>query len=131
MAEALVSDLLHQLDSISALMQDSISAREVIQEIRLVVGDDEEIGRLKRSLLAIKPMLEKAEKREAKEKAINLWLKKAKDACYEIDDVLDELNTAMIKLKIEEEELEAENIEVKVRFFIPSPSSTFSLRYKI
>lgn len=129
MAEALVSDLLHQLDSISALMQDSISAREVIQEITLVVGDDEEIGRLKRSLLAIKPMLEEAEKREAKEKAINLWLKKAKDACYEIDDVLDELNTAMIKLKIEEEQLA--KIEVKVRFFIPSPSSTFSLRYKI
>ena len=127
MAEALVSDLLHQLDSISALMQDSISAREVTQD----VGDDEEIRRLKSSLLTIKPMLEDAEKRGAVEKAIDLWLKKAKDACYEIDDVLDELNTAMIKLKIEEEELEAENIEVKVRFFIPSPSSTFSLRYKI
>lgn len=77
-AVALVSDLLHQVDSISALIQDSISAREVTQEIRLVVGDDEEIGRLKRSPLAIKPMLKDAEKREAEEKAMNLWLKRPK-----------------------------------------------------
>ena len=88
MAEALVSDLLKQLASID-------------QGIRLVVGVEEEVGRLERYLQTIQPMLDAAEKQQVN------WLDDLKDACYQIDDVLDEWNTAMIKSEIEKEEEKA------------------------
>uniref|UniRef100_A0A2N9G917 NB-ARC domain-containing protein n=1 Tax=Fagus sylvatica TaxID=28930 RepID=A0A2N9G917_FAGSY len=67
--------------------------------------------------------------RQATDEAVKLWLKKLEDISYEMDDVLDEWNTAMIKLKIEKDEEEnTENAHVvkkKVCSFIPSPSCCF------
>jgi hypothetical protein len=62
MAESLVSALLEQFAS--------IAAREVEQEIRLVVGVDKEVQKLERDLRTIKAVLDDAEKRQLKEEAI-------------------------------------------------------------
>ena len=68
-------------------------------------------------------------------KAVKLWLDNLKEASYKMDNVLDEWNTAMIKLEIKKEE-EHENDDNtffflkkkknKVCSFIPSPSHCFS-----
>ena len=68
-------------------------------------------------------------------KVVKLWLDNLKEASYEMDNVLDEWNIAMIKLEIEKEE-EHENDDNtsvlkkkkknKVCSFIPSPSCCFS-----
>uniref|UniRef100_A0A2N9IMD4 NB-ARC domain-containing protein n=1 Tax=Fagus sylvatica TaxID=28930 RepID=A0A2N9IMD4_FAGSY len=51
-----------------------------------------------------------AEQEISYEEAVKLWLEKLKDACYEMDDVVDEWNTAMIKSEIQKHEEEnAEN----------------------
>lgn len=116
MAEALVSDILKQLAS--------IAAREPEQGIGLVVGIEEEVGRLENHLQTIMPMLNDAEKQQVN------WLDDLIDACYEIDDVLDEWNTAIIKSKIEIEEENAENAPVlndKVSFFNPYGPINFFL----
>uniref|UniRef100_A0A2N9HWD2 AAA+ ATPase domain-containing protein n=1 Tax=Fagus sylvatica TaxID=28930 RepID=A0A2N9HWD2_FAGSY len=121
MADAFVSVILEQFAS--------IIAREAEQEIRLVVGVDEEVGKLEGNLRTVKAVLNDAEKRQATDEAVKLWLKGLEDICYEMDDVLDEWNTAMIKLKIEKDEEEnTENAHVvkkKVCSFIPSPSCCF------
>ena len=121
MADVLISVLLEQFGS--------ITAREAEQEIRLVVGVDEEVRKMEGNLLIVKAVLNDAEKRQATNEAVKLWLKKLEDISYEMDDVLDEWNTAMIKLKIgKDEEENTENAHVvkkKVCSFIPSPSCCF------
>ena len=101
MAEALVSTLLEQFAS--------IGVREAEQEIKLVVGVDTEVRKLEGNLRIIRAVLDDAEKRQLKDKAVKLWLKKFKDTSYEMDDVLDEWNTALIKSEIEKNEENAEN----------------------
>ena len=122
MAGALVSTLLEQLGS--------IAFREAEQEIKLVVGVDTEVRKLEGNLRIIRAVLDDAEKRQLKENAVKLWLEKLKDTSYEMDDVLDEWNTALIKSEIEKEEEEnAENEPIvkkkKVCPSIPSPSYLF------
>ncbi|XP_075657208.1 putative disease resistance protein RGA1 [Castanea sativa] len=118
MAGSLISALLGQLSS--------ITAREAEQEIRLVIGVDEEVRRLEGNLRTVLAVLDDAEKRQVEEHAVSLWLEKLKEVSYEMDDVLDEWSTAMIKLEIEKE-VEDENAEKdtdvkKVCSFIPSLS---------
>uniref|UniRef100_A0A2N9IBB8 AAA+ ATPase domain-containing protein n=1 Tax=Fagus sylvatica TaxID=28930 RepID=A0A2N9IBB8_FAGSY len=117
MAEALVSTLLDQFAS--------IAVREAEQEISLVVGVDTEVRKLEGNLRIILAVLDDAEKRQLKENAVKLWLKKLKDTSYEMDDVLDEWNTALIKSETEKEEEKAEDTPIlkkKVCSFIPSSS---------
>ncbi|KAM4111070.1 hypothetical protein ACJW30_05G040400 [Castanea mollissima] len=96
MAVSIVSFLLEQFVS--------ITVQEAEQEIRLVVGVDEEVRKLEGNLQIIQAVLDDAEKRQLKEEAVKLWLKRLKDVSYEMDDVLDEWNTAMIKSEIERQE---------------------------
>ena len=115
MAESLVSSLLEQIAS--------IAVQEAEQEIRLVIGVDEEVRKLEDNLRTIQAVLDDAEKRQLKEEAVKLWLKRLKDVSYEMDNVLDEWNTAMIKSEIEKQE-KAESsliLKKKVRSFIPFP----------
>ncbi|KAM4107964.1 hypothetical protein ACB094_03G008100 [Castanea mollissima] len=76
MADSLISTLLEQLAS--------ITAREVQQEIRLVIGVDEEVRRLEGNLRTVLAVLDDAEKRQVKERAVSLWLEKLKEY-YEED----------------------------------------------
>ncbi|XP_065637476.1 putative disease resistance protein RGA3 isoform X1 [Quercus suber] len=120
MAEGLVTDLIKQLLSTAAWGAE--------QEIRLVVGVEKEIGKLEGNLQAVKGVLNDAEKRQVTEDAVKLWLEKLNNVCYEMEDVVDEWNTELIKSAIqkEEEEKNADNAPVlkkkQVCSFIPSPS---------
>ncbi|KAL5824441.1 hypothetical protein ACOSQ3_020504 [Xanthoceras sorbifolium] len=96
MAEAIVSTILEQLTSV--LLQ------QVEQEVRLLVGVEEEVQKLKSNFRAIKSVLEDAEHKQVKEKAVGDWLDKLKDVSYDIEDVLDEWKTAIQKLRIMEDE---------------------------
>ncbi|KAL4621619.1 hypothetical protein ACB092_06G242200 [Castanea dentata] len=125
MAEFLISVLLEQFAS--------ITTREAKQELRLVVGVDEEVRKLEGNLRTVYAVLEDAEKRQMKEHTVKLWLEKLKDVSYEMDNVLDEWNTAMIKSEIEKEEEEtAANDPIvkkkkKVCPFIPSPTCCYQV----
>ncbi|XP_030969836.1 putative disease resistance protein RGA4 [Quercus lobata] len=100
----------------------SITVQEAKQEIRLVIGVDEEVRKLEGNLRTIQAVLDDAEKRQLMDGAVKLWLKRLKDVSYEMDNVLDEWNTAMIKSEIEKQE-KAESspiLKKKVCSFIPS-----------
>ncbi|XP_022717497.1 putative disease resistance protein RGA3 isoform X2 [Durio zibethinus] len=96
MAESLVSIVLQQLLS--------ITERQAEHELKLVTGVDGEVDKLTGNLLAIKAVLENADKRQVNDPGVKLWLGKLKDVSYDIDDVLDEWNTALLKRQIEQAE---------------------------
>ncbi|XVF78409.1 hypothetical protein PTKIN_Ptkin14bG0130000 [Pterospermum kingtungense] len=79
----------------------SITRQQARQQLKLVTGVDEEVNNLTSQLHAIKAVLEDAEKRQVNESAVKYWLAQLKDVSYDIDDVLDEWNTAILKREIE------------------------------
>ncbi|KAH9750779.1 hypothetical protein KPL71_014007 [Citrus sinensis] len=93
MVDAIVSSLVEQLTS--------FAAKEIIQQVKLVVGVEEEVKSLTSHLQAIQAVLDDAEEKQVKDKAVRLWLGRLKYASYDIEDVLDEWITARHKLQIE------------------------------
>ncbi|XP_075657875.1 putative disease resistance protein RGA3 [Castanea sativa] len=121
MAEGLVTDLISQLIS--------VVVREAEQEIRLVVGVEKEIEKLKDNLRTVQAVLNDAEKKQVTDDTVKVWLEKLNNVCYKIEDVVDEWNTELIKSAIQNGfEENAENAPVmkkQVCSFIPSPSCCF------
>ncbi|XP_044495517.1 putative disease resistance protein RGA3 [Mangifera indica] len=96
MAELLVEMMLEQFAS--------ITRQQAEEGIRLIAGAGQEVERLQSNLLSIQAVLDDAENRQVKENAVSVWLAKLKDVSYDIDDVLDEWNTKLQKLKIKKAE---------------------------
>ena len=88
--------------------------------MKLVVGVEEEVKSLTSHLQAIQAVLDDAEEKQVKEKAVRLWLGRLKYASYDIEDVLDEWIKARRKLQIEggvdENALVVPHKKKKVRF---------------
>ncbi|KAI5337424.1 hypothetical protein L3X38_016695 [Prunus dulcis] len=117
MAEALISVLIEQLAS--------IIQKQVQQEVRLVVGVEKEVAKLTGNFKTIEVVLNNAEERQVKEVDVRQWLERLKDVSYEMDDLLDEWSTEILKQQIQQQE-EAGNASStsttkKVCFCIPAP----------
>ncbi|KAG8382368.1 hypothetical protein BUALT_Bualt05G0070200 [Buddleja alternifolia] len=93
MAEAIVSIVLEQLAD--------IIRKQIEEEVNLVRGVKIEVLYLSSEMKTIQNVLDDAERRGYKEESIQHWLKKLEDASYDIADVLDEWNYAILKLLIE------------------------------
>ncbi|KAM5578417.1 hypothetical protein ABKV19_008634 [Rosa sericea] len=89
MAEALVSFLVEQLGS--------IIFQQVEQNVRLVVNVREEVATLTLNLETIQAVLADAERRQVKEANVRCWLNNLKEVSHEIDDVVDEWSTEILK----------------------------------
>ncbi|KAL9448531.1 hypothetical protein AB3S75_015925 [Citrus x aurantiifolia] len=94
MVDAVVSTILEQLIS--------FTAEEIKQQVKLVFGVEKEVKSLTSHLQAIQVVLDDAEEKQVKDKAVSLWLSRLKYASYNIEDVLDEWITARRKLQIED-----------------------------
>uniref|UniRef100_A0A6N2LWP6 AAA+ ATPase domain-containing protein n=1 Tax=Salix viminalis TaxID=40686 RepID=A0A6N2LWP6_SALVM len=99
MADALVSPILELLIK--------ITAQQVQEEVNLVVGVEKQVDKLKSNLIDIQSVIEDAERKQVKDKAVRVWLDKLKDVCYDMDDVLDEWSTAILTWKMDEENTRA------------------------
>ncbi|XP_044482036.1 putative disease resistance protein RGA4 [Mangifera indica] len=117
MAEAIISGVLQQLIS--------IIVEEAKQKVKLVVGIDNEVKKLSSNLEAIQAVLVDAEERQVKEKTVELWLDRLKQASYNIEDVLGEWNYAILKQKIEGVDDATVPKKKKVCFFFPSSCFSF------
>ncbi|XP_042500598.1 disease resistance protein RGA2-like [Macadamia integrifolia] len=93
MVDALVSSVMQQLGT--------IIQKEVEQEVRLVVGVKKEVKKLSHTFTKIQAVLKDAEERQIKDNSVRLWLQDLKDVAYDIDDVLDEWSTEILKSQIE------------------------------
>ena len=91
MADALVSVVLERLSS--------IINEKVGQEVTLFVGVKNEVEKLTSSFQAIQAVFADAEERQLKDQFVKHWLDQLKDVSYDMDDVLDEWDTAIAKLQ--------------------------------
>ncbi|XP_034680802.1 putative disease resistance protein RGA3 [Vitis riparia] len=112
MADALLSIVLERLASL------------IDQEVSLVVGVETEIQSLTVTLQVIRAVVADAEKRQVKEELVKVWLQRLKDIAYQMDDVLDEWSTSLLKSQIERAESPSMS-KKKVSSCIPSPSICF------
>ncbi|KAF7142744.1 hypothetical protein RHSIM_Rhsim05G0016700 [Rhododendron simsii] len=69
----------------------------VEKEVGLLLGVDEEMTKLSSTLSTIEAVLEDAERNHPEDRAIQDWLRKLKDAAYEVDDILDECSTEILR----------------------------------
>ncbi|KAG6431616.1 hypothetical protein SASPL_109695 [Salvia splendens] len=69
------------------------------EEIGLILGIDEEMHKLSSTLTTLQVVLEDAEDKQIESRPIRDWLQKLIVLAYEIDDILDECNTHVSKLK--------------------------------
>ncbi|XP_060675553.1 disease resistance protein RGA2 [Ziziphus jujuba] len=93
MAEALVSEVLGQLAS--------ITTRLAVEELRRVKDADKNISSLRRKFKDIQAVLEDAERKQLDDAGARRWLDKLTDVSYDIDDVLDEWSTEALKSEIQ------------------------------
>ncbi|XP_008219398.1 PREDICTED: putative disease resistance protein RGA3 [Prunus mume] len=102
MAGALVPMVIEQLASTTC------------KQIQGEVNVDGEVKNLIIHFNAIQAVLQDAEERQVKEESVRNWLQNLEDVSYDINDVLDEWNTEILKHQIEKEE-EGENVALKKR----------------
>ncbi|KAI3917515.1 hypothetical protein MKW98_021277 [Papaver atlanticum] len=81
MADALVSFLIRELGS--------LIKQEIEQEVRLVVGVEKEVMKLKSTFMNLQA------------ESVKFWLAKLKNAAYEMEDILDEWGTKIQKSRLE------------------------------
>ncbi|XP_031263635.1 putative disease resistance protein RGA3 [Pistacia vera] len=117
MAEALVSFILEQLAS--------IARQQIEQQWTLVVGVDDNVCKLTSNFQSIMAVLEDAESRQFKDRAVRDWLDKLKEASYDLDDVLDEWNTSIGKIQLKEVRNASKPMITKVCSLIPCYSFCF------
>ncbi|PRQ50290.1 putative P-loop containing nucleoside triphosphate hydrolase, leucine-rich repeat domain, L [Rosa chinensis] len=111
MAEALVSFLVEQLGS--------FIFQHVEQNVKLVVNVKKEAVNLTLNLKTIQAVLADAERRQVKEDSVRRWLNNLKEVSYEVDDVVDEWSTEILKQQIENQGDNAIVPKKKVCFSIP------------
>ncbi|XP_039046059.1 putative disease resistance protein RGA3 [Hibiscus syriacus] len=91
MAEAIVTVILEQLAAITI-----DKAREAWSLVR---GAEDEVKRLESNFKALQLELEDAEEREYQDKRVKHWLDKFRDVSYDMEDVLDDWETAVRQLQ--------------------------------
>ncbi|XP_077229358.1 disease resistance protein RGA2-like [Tasmannia lanceolata] len=74
---------------------------ESIKEIKLLWGIDEEIKNLSSTLSTIQAVLQDAEEQQVTSNEVKDWLRKLKDVAYDADDVVEEFETQVLRLKLE------------------------------
>ncbi|KAL5805306.1 hypothetical protein ACOSQ3_032106 [Xanthoceras sorbifolium] len=118
MADALFEFLLGKLDSL------------IQKEVGLIWGVDREMKRLQSLLSTIQAVLEDAEEKQLKEKALRDWLRKLKAAAYKVDDILDECATEAALLESNGQNSSLTN-KVRTSFFSSLRPRNILFRRKI
>ncbi|KAL9462039.1 hypothetical protein AB3S75_000104 [Citrus x aurantiifolia] len=114
MVDAMVSVVLEQL-ILTAI-------EEAKERVRIVKGVGTEVKLLQDNFEAIQAVLVDADRRQMAEEPVRLWLEKLKYASYDMEDALDEWNTARVKLQIERVDNTALAPRKRVCSFFPASS---------
>ncbi|XP_058108857.1 putative disease resistance protein RGA1 [Magnolia sinica] len=72
-------------------------------EVASLVGVADEIESLSSTFTLIQVVLEDAESRRVKDRAVKIWLEKVKDIAYDLDDILDEWPTEVLRSQVPDE----------------------------
>ncbi|KAF6171127.1 hypothetical protein GIB67_033181 [Kingdonia uniflora] len=131
MANALISIVVEQF---APFLLDKLK-----KEVKLVLGAPEDVQELHDTFDNIRDVLDDAKKRHVKNVLLNMekkeikkvpesaWLEKLKDVSYEMEDVLDEWRTKILKSEIAADGVDGARIgKKKVWSYFLSPCSCFN-----
>ncbi|XP_023762378.1 putative disease resistance protein At3g14460 [Lactuca sativa] len=90
-------------------------------------GIDSQLKKWKKNLPLIQAVLADATQKEIKEKAVQLWVNDLQDLAYDIDDVLDDLATEVMRRKLNQEAHATTSIGKVLKFF-PNCCTKFTPR---
>ncbi|KAK9990018.1 hypothetical protein SO802_025003 [Lithocarpus litseifolius] len=96
------------------------------EQISFACGLEELLTELQDSLTTIQAVLADAERRQVGEKSVRLWMRRLKNAAYDVDDVLDEFAYEILRRKIE-----IRNQMMRKVFFFFSFSNPIAFRFKM
>ncbi|KAL8512772.1 hypothetical protein ACS0TY_019051 [Phlomoides rotata] len=79
-----------------------LTEKQARYHVNLVRGAEKEVLSLSKELRTIRNVLDDAENRRFQDKNINYWLSRLEQTSYEMEDVLDEWDYALLELQMEE-----------------------------
>ncbi|KAB2088778.1 hypothetical protein ES319_A03G021900v1 [Gossypium barbadense] len=91
-----------------------------------VWGVRKEFAKLKDTLAAIRAVVLDAEQQQARTQELSLWLQRFKDACYDVEDLIDEFEIEAFRRQV----LERGSTKRKVRHFF-SGSNPLAFRFRM
>ncbi|KAL8557715.1 hypothetical protein ACS0TY_004986 [Phlomoides rotata] len=80
----------------------ALIAEQARYHVNLVRGAEKEVRSLAEKLESIRIVLDDAENRRFKDKKINYWMSRLEATAYEMEDILDEWDYAILKLHMDE-----------------------------
>ncbi|KAJ0735445.1 putative virus X resistance protein-like, coiled-coil [Helianthus annuus] len=115
--------------AISALVSEVVGrlTSKVIKELALLWGLEDDISTLQEDFTSIQAILEDAEEKHIKEKAVKLWLKSLRSASLEVENVLDEISTEALLQRLHKQRGAA----WRVRAFFSSDHNKLLFRIRI
>ncbi|KAM0005430.1 putative virus X resistance protein-like, coiled-coil [Helianthus debilis subsp. tardiflorus] len=114
--------------AVSALVRDVLGrlTSELIKEFALFRGFKNDILRLKKDFEEIQAVLEDAEEKQVKEKAVELWLQRLRSASFKVENVLDDISTEALLRSLHKEI----DIERGIKYKVRAAFSKFKFRVR-
>ncbi|MFS7908979.1 putative virus X resistance protein-like, coiled-coil [Helianthus anomalus] len=122
MADALVSAL------VSEVVRTLTAA--AMEEFALFRGFKGDILDLKEDFEQIQAVLEDAEEKQVKEKAVELWLRRLRSASLKVEDVLDQVKTEALLQRLNKEIDIERGIKIGIKYKVRASFSKFKFRFR-
>ncbi|KAF5823783.1 putative virus X resistance protein-like, coiled-coil [Helianthus annuus] len=118
--------------AVSALVKDVIGrlTSELIKEFALLWGFKGDIMRLKEDFEQIQAVLEDAEEKHIKEKAVELWLQCLRSASFKVENVLDDISTEALLRSLHKEIDIERGIKIGIKYKVRASFSKFKFRVR-
>ncbi|KAM0005481.1 putative virus X resistance protein-like, coiled-coil [Helianthus debilis subsp. tardiflorus] len=118
--------------AVSALVKDVIGrlTSELIKEFALFRGFKNDILRLKKDFEEIQAVLEDAEEKHIKEKAVELWLQRLRSASFKVENVLDDISTEALLRSLHKEIDVERGIKIGIKYKVRASFSKFKFRVR-
>ncbi|KAL2491612.1 putative disease resistance RPP13-like protein 1 [Abeliophyllum distichum] len=112
------------LGAFVTLLLERLASRELLKFLR-PLGIDAQLKKWRRTLLMIEAVLTDAENKQTRNKAVKEWLNDLEDLAYDLDDLVDKLNTEAVQRKLMETDEESTS---QVQKLFSTFSNNFSIR---
>ncbi|KAL2514449.1 putative disease resistance RPP13-like protein 1 [Forsythia ovata] len=94
------------LGAFVTVLLERLASRELLKFLR-PLGIDAQLKKWRRTLLMIKAVLTDAENKQTRNEAVKEWLNDLEDLAYDLDDLVDKLNTEALQRKLMETDEES------------------------
>ncbi|KAM0053668.1 putative virus X resistance protein-like, coiled-coil [Helianthus debilis subsp. tardiflorus] len=115
--------------AVSALVTEVVGrlTSELIKEFNLLWGLEDDISSLKDDFEQIQAVLQDAEEKRVKDRAVEVWLKRLRSASLEVENLLDDISTEALLQRLHKQR----GIQHRVRAFFSSDHNQLMFRVRV